>query len=506
MYTILLVDDEATMLETLVQGIHWQQYGIDSVLTAQDGLQALDTLAATHIDLLITDIKMPYMDGLSLLKAVRSTYPDTHCMILTAYEEFDYARQAIQLGVENYLLKPLVLDEIEESIERALDNIYANRQISHQLFHHNVLTRWVNRSISAMELTERANLLKLNLYLPEYCVIVFQKKQHALSLSSYCKSCIEQLSSHYDAHHFKDDMGRHILIIGGSQLNTNDITSIISAVARHSNLGHLLIAAIGNIVSGSDNVPESYQSASDLIKSADLDALPQSAFQDVTFLHSSPNFEQYKATLTQQLAALFQHTDSEEPDINKFTDFAQLLREHIQKLSLESVKLLLSHALIRLFAQDFPNHPEAQTQLNNRLRITRSITNTDDFCVDAADLLTFSNLLYRYLVNELHPLVQSAINYIHNHYYDEISIPEFCNQTKVSSPYLGYLFKRETGYFFNNYLTQHRIYCSIPLLLDTNLKINEIAAKVGFTSASYFITKFRQQMGISPIKYRANAK
>lgn len=506
MYTILLVDDEASMLDTLVQSIHWQQYGVDTVLTAQDGLQALETLSQKHIDLLITDIKMPYLDGLSLLKEVRASHPDTHCIILTAYEEFDYARQAIQLGVENYLLKPLVLEEIEESIERALDNIYANRQISQQLFHHNVLTRWVNRSISAMELTERANLLKLNLYLPEYCVIIFQKKQRTLSLSSFCNSCLEQLLNHYDAHHFKDDMGRHVLILGGNQLNTDNVTSIISAVAHRSNLGHLLIVAIGNIVAGSDNVPESYHAASDLIKSSDPDALPQSAFNDVTFLRSNPNFEQYKATLTQQLSILFQNSDGEEPDDNRFIDFANQLTEYVKKFSLDSVMLLLSHALIRLFDQEFPNHPEAQSQLNNRLRSSHFITDIDAFRDDIAELLTFSNLLYRYLVNKFHPLVQAAINYIHIHYCEDISIPEFCNQTKVSSPYFGYLFKKETGYFFNNYLTQHRIYCSIPLLLDTNLKINEIASKVGFTSASYYITKFRQQMGISPIKYRANTK
>ena len=185
------------------------------------------------------------MDGLSLLKAVRSTYPDTHCLILTAYEEFDYARQAMQLGVENYLLKPLELEEMEESIERALDNIYANRRISHRLFRNNVFTRWVNRTISTVELAERANLLKLNLYLPEYCVVVFRKKQHALSLSSYCQSCLEQLSVYYDVHHFKDDSDRHVLILGGGQLNTQQITNILSAEAHRRNLGHLLMAAVG---------------------------------------------------------------------------------------------------------------------------------------------------------------------------------------------------------------------------------------------------------------------
>lgn len=505
MYTVLLVDDETSMLDTLIQEVHWQQYGVDSVLTAQDGLQALEILSTKHVDLLITDIKMPHMDGLSLLKSVRSTYPDTHCLILTAYEEFDYARQAMQLGVENYLLKPLELEVMEESIERALDNIYANRQISNRLFRNNMFTRWVNRTISTVELTERANLLKLNLYLPEYCTVIFKKKQHSLSLTSYCQSCLEQLSVYYDVHHFKDDLNRHVLILGGGQLNVEQLTSILSTEAHHRNLGHLLIVAIGNIVAGPDNVPESYQAASDLIESTDQDAYLPTPVLDLTILRSSPNSEQDKTSLSHQLSLLFQSAD-EDQNTEKFSAFSQQLVEMTKQKSLTSVQTLLSHSLIRLFSQDFPNHPDAQSQLNNRLRMTRAIGDVDTFTADVVELLTFSNLLYRYYVNKLHPLVQSAIHYIHAHYCEPISIPEFCIQSKVSSPYLGYLFKRETGFFFNSYLTQHRIYCSIPLLLDSDLKINDIATQVGFTSASYYITRFKQQMGMSPIKYRSKAR
>lgn len=72
----------------------------------------------------------------------------------------------------------------------------------------------------------------------------------------------------------------------------------------------------------------------------------------------------------------------------------------------------------------------------------------------------------------------------------------------MSPAYLGYLFKKETGFFFNGYLTQYRIYCSIHLLFDTDLKINDIAQKVGFSYPSYFISCFKKQTGLSPIKYR----
>lgn len=505
MYTVLLVDDEASMLETLIQSIHWQQYGVDPVLTASDGLQALEVLASRPVDLLIADIKMPRMDGLSLLRTVRSTYPDTHCIILTAYEEFEYARQAIQLGVENYLLKPLDTEEMEESIERALDNIYASRRISDRLFRNNGFTRWVNRTISTSELAERANLLQLNLYLPEYCAVILNKKQSSLSLSSYCQACVKQLSVYYDVHHFKDDMNHHVFILGGAEILVDQVVSILSAEADCRNLSHLIILSVGNIVAGADNVPDSYQAARNLLENSAIDTAQSSAVLDITVLKSGFNSEQDVTALTQQLILLFQ-IQEEEPSTDKFSNLIQQLVKLSNSQSLSSVQTLLSHSLIHLFTQEFPNQPDALKQLNNRIRMTRSITDLETFIADITELLEFSNLLYRYYINKLHPLVQSAIRYIHAHYSEGISIPEFCQQTRVSSPYLGYLFKKETGYFFNSYLTQHRIYCSIPLLLDSDLKINDIAVQVGFTSASYYITRFKQLMGMSPIKYRSKTR
>ena len=504
MYTVLLVDDETAVLESLVQGIHWQQYGVNSILTASDGIQAMEVLSKHAVDLMITDIRMPHMDGMSLLKAVRTTHPNIHCIILSAYEEFEYARQAILLGAENYLLKPLDIEEMEESIERALDNIYASRKISDRLFRNNIFTRWMSRAITTSELAERANLLRLNLYLPEYCTIILRKKQTSLSLSSFCQSCVEQLQLHYDTHHFKDDNGDHIFIIGGGEISADKIVSVFSAEAGNKKLSHLIALSVGCISPSADNVPDSYQYARKLLDSAP-DNAPAAAPLGLTVLMDDQYSTQDENSLVQQLTLLFQTTE-DALTANPFGNLVKHLVDMAEANSMQTAQVLISHSLLKLFAQEFPNQPEAQEQLNNRIRMTRSVSDTESFAADLPDLLEFSRMLHRYYVNQMHPLIQSALHYIHSHYAESISIPEFCLQAKVSSPYLGYLFKKETGYFFNNYLTQHRIYCSIPLLLDTDMRISDIAANVGFTSASYYITRFKQQIGLSPIKYRAQIR
>ena len=114
MFTVLLADDESSVLETLKSRISWQELGVGTVLTAGNGEEALVLAKQQPISLVVADIRMPAMDGLTLIRHIRQFSPDTHCIVLSAYNEFEYAREAISLGVENYLLKPLEMEELEQ--------------------------------------------------------------------------------------------------------------------------------------------------------------------------------------------------------------------------------------------------------------------------------------------------------------------------------------------------------------------------------------------------------
>lgn len=495
MYTTLLIDDEAAMLDTLTNNIHWHQFGVSTILTASDGRQALDIMALNKVDLLITDIQMPNMDGLSLLSEVRTLYPDTHCILLSAYGEFEYAQKAIKLGVENYLLKPLQIEELEETIEKALNNIYASTEISKHLFHSNILSRWVNGSISSADLSERASLINVNLYLPEYCVVCVSKKKQAMSLSNYCKICAEQLSSAYETHYFQDERKRRVFIIGGGQLVLKQLLSVFTKEATKLELNHLIIISIGNIVQDINNLPESYHLACSLIDSADLSSA------DMTVLMPNKGFDQEESKLLQDLNTIF-HLQEEEARQHNFYQLAENLFKLSEKYSSDKAVTMLNHSMTRLFSQEFSNNPVAQEQLCRRMKLPCSLHDKDSFTASIIDLLEYSYLLFNYYFEQLSPIVQTAISYIHENYKEGISIKDFCVKNRMSTPYLGYLFKKETGLFFNNYLMQYRICSSIRLLLDTSQNINDIAANVGFSSPSYYILCFKKQTGLSPTKYR----
>ena len=122
MYTVLLVDDEENVVKNLTNVVDWPVYGIETVLTASDGVEAIEIIQSNHVNLVITDISMPRMDGLQLVRHIRDTYPHIRCVLLTSYSDFSYAKEAISLGVENYLLKPFKPEEMDNTIRKAISN------------------------------------------------------------------------------------------------------------------------------------------------------------------------------------------------------------------------------------------------------------------------------------------------------------------------------------------------------------------------------------------------
>lgn len=495
MYTVLLADDEQPILDTLLSVIPWQQFGVDTLLTAHDGQQAWQLICSRQVDLLITDIRMPHMDGMELLKRVSSQYPAIHSILLTAYSEFEYAREALRLGVENYLLKPFQQQEMEETIEKALDNIYASRNSSTELFRNNVLMRWVNGSIGINELSERASLLGLNIYLPSFCVVYMHKKQLSGSLSSYRALCQELLDEDYSACRFLDDNGRHIFIIGASRPDTAALSRLFARAAQDADVAELASVIIGPWVDDCAALSESYQAVCRIADSADLDG------KGFLLLTAEENASG-SAALTDELLSLFREA-SEERRKEGFLSLAERLS--LSGGGQETPKELLMEGLARLFAQEFPSHRQLSDQLRDRFRLF-SASAPEHFTAAAAELLEYGFLLYRYEFEALSPIIQYAIDYIHKNYASGLSIREFCVKYRTNPDYLGFLFKKETGIFFNNYLSQYRICRSMTLLRDSDIRISDIAAQVGFSSASYFISCFKKQVGMSPIRYRTFAQ
>lgn len=492
MYHVLLVDDEESVLNVLRTSIDWQGLGIETLLTANDGLAALEIFEHQQIDLLITDIRMPRLDGLELIRSVRRLYPDTHCILLTAYGEFDYARQAIYLGVENYLLKPVAKTEIEQTVSNALNNIYHRHQNTSGLLSENILRRWINGSITAEELSERAAVLGINLYLPQYCVICVVKRSQT-SISLFRADLIEALSAAYEVWHFWDEKGRFILILGGKSFDTGTLTAQLDDIAVSKEVsGHIAIA-VGTTVTETSLLHLSYLTASEIIERSDLSKSETVLKSDSTPRALSSDL------LAEEIRTLF-FDSNEKFRKNGYNHLALKL----YKSDISQDLSPLTHACISILATEFPEQDNLQKQIFELDWSLPEKMDKEKFIVVIDRLLHSVYAIFAGCMEKRSPIIQAALRYIHNSVMEgsSVSVKEFCAKNGMNPAYLGHLFKQETGSFFNDYLMQCRINQSVILLRNPSRKIKDIAEKIGFTSTSYYVKCFREAKGMSPAKYR----
>jgi len=125
MYKVVIIDDEPIIVEGLTRSIHWEQYGCEVVASAYSGEEGLKLLEKMRPDIVFSDIRMPGMDGLAMIAAVKSRFPDMEVSILTGFQDFEYARQAIILGVTRFLVKPSKMDELQEAVDAMVQNLKA---------------------------------------------------------------------------------------------------------------------------------------------------------------------------------------------------------------------------------------------------------------------------------------------------------------------------------------------------------------------------------------------
>ncbi len=497
MYTVLLVDDEENVLKNLLNTIDWPAYGVETVITACDGLDALSKMARQPVDLLITDISMPHLDGIGLIHQVREISPLTRCVILSSYSDFTYAQEAISLGVENYLLKPFKTEELENSVKKSLDNLFMHKHVMQTLFLDNMLYRWVSNDISTDELSDRSKHGGVNIYLRNYCVVLI-KSMRKNSLDTLLSAFLAFVKPKNDAYHFINYDGYHVFIIGGHSI-TQEFLYDALCKSMGDAYSHIdFQAAIGHVVEGCEEVSQSYQSALECLLLGRQPITPHFYIADKKISLNLNNMQ-----INRIIDYLQTSTSSEEsggssdlfhellPDWSSFT--LNKINSYVDAISSKLALQLCASGLIDTNARD---------------TIVSNTYHFEEFPSEEELLRWFSNTLYicqaliRKHTKALSPIILSAMQYISDNYSEHVSIKDFCIRHNMNASYLGLVFKKETGIYFNDYINQIRINKAIHLMKTTNHKVAEICRLVGFTNTSYFILCFKKQTGVSPAKFR----
>lgn len=535
MLRVFLVEDESIIRETLRDTVPWNQCGYSFVGEAGDGEMALPLIRKTKPDVLITDIRMPFMDGLALSRLVLQEFPKMKIIIISGFDDFEYARQAISIGVERYLLKPItknalltVLSEVRDKIEgeqaqqNYLAQFHREAQEYEQYARRNFFERVVAGQLTVSQIYDQAEKLDLDLRAQCYTIAFFSllPEQHGVT-ESYSEP-IAQLRDGLLTHFLKYpeyillrwNLTTYALLIGG---DTDKIPELIRRCTEAVRTQYETYA------------PEQDWYVAVGKPTQRLSELPK-CFREVSRLWAYRYILPLQHVLTADTVSFLTGTGADNSlnslDVGKVNP--GILTGVLQRASVEEVHGFVDE-YIRSVADALGSKPFCQyLMLSMRFTATEFLQSLqipqEEFlnrlsCLELVGQNVTTAELKRYITDILmqalelrdkatgsqyRSLLKQAVDYIDDHFaQEELSLNKVAREVNISANYLSAVFSQEMGITFTEYVTGKRMEKAKELLRTTDKRSGEIAAEVGYRDPHYFSFLFKKTQGCTPRDYRS---
>ncbi|MDO6657049.1 response regulator [Anaerobacillus sp. 1_MG-2023] len=492
---VLIVDDEPIICEGLKNTVPWDEMGAEVIGEAYDGEEALEVIEAHDVDVVLSDVKMPIMDGLELAGEVYKRYPSIRMIIISGYDEFEYAKQAMKLGIKDYLLKPVDIDELMELI------ISIRKETEH-------LKKQEWESGAKQILSSLATGQELS-YLPGSVKtaisggiqLVGSEIQHFSNVVNNCSSLEEiELKKQWMKELSKAMSERGIrnvsIVVGENSLLTccggasfSEHKSLLEQTSRK--LGFSLNLTISHEAKTADTLQRQYYLLNEAMKAqafhSDEVLEVEAVLHQVNIPFSLEPFEKDVKQL---------HSEEEYEDFS-----VRLLQTFKQnRWYLENIVRSLEDFEKKIFKEFYP---EINVNLYGKLNV--GVHNSyeqlgklfyQDLIAYGAYQETTANAGSRWLIRK-------AVSYIEENYGHDLKASEVADVINVSPNYFSQLFKRETDLHFNDYLHEIRIGEAKVLLKETPYRVFEIAQMVGYHDYKYFVHNFKKVSSMTPTQYRS---
>ncbi len=523
-YKVFLVEDEIVTREGIRDNVDWEAANFEFCGEAPDGEIALPLIEKSRPDVLITDIKMPFMDGLQLSKIVREHMPWIKIIILSGHNEFEYARSAVKLGVTEYLLKPVsskdlhqvlvnlsaTLDHEKEERERLKslqDKIEDNLVLSREKF----LLKLVMGGVSSADAIEQSQQLGLDIIARYYLVVLMRVElcEHSQPFDYHEYQRVEKIISEFAGNNLdmfvtKKDLEEMVLLIKGddpgqlvqeatflTELLKNEVESqttcniVIEIGSPQKRLGDIHHSFAEALVKSKAAQSVSVRPTNN-IETDDLLKLDHKAIENFIKFGSIQDFDEFFSSTLLPIGETALKSDLMRHYL--FVDIILTITQFISDLVGDVGKL----------ASDIH---EIESILND-------IASVDQIKAEMRKIF-FSALVIRdNQANHQRILIlQQAKAYLDMHYADpELKMNLVAQKFNISPSHFSTIFHQEIGVTFRDYIGTLRIDRARELLRTTNLKCSEVAYQCGYNDSHYFSYMFKKKTGMTPQQFRAQSQ
>ena len=542
MLKIFLAEDEVVVRETIKRMIPWEELGFELVGEAADGEMALPLLIRQQPDLLITDIKMPFMDGLTLARLAKKEIPGLKVVILSGYDDFNYAKQAIGIGVEDYLLKPITKNALIERLseirsryehEKTQKESYEKFQREMQAYEKNssrdFFEALVGGSMDMMEVYKRAEKLGLDIVAEAYNVLIFtmncdedfsgQRDEY----SSWEAESLELLENFFAGHSsamlFRSNIFSYGVLLKGQretiEENTRACVDEIRKILSRQDGRREWFLAVGQSVERLSQIQKSYHTASrafsqrylydeNILYYDEMETMEHPGGQAETEDNAYLQKVDVNA-LNPAILQKFLSNGLQEEAENFVKDYFYAIgQEPMESLVFRNYVILNVRFSVISFIKGLGCDTNEMESADTEEVLAESGKNMESAIAYAKKMISQAiEIRDQNSGNKNRSILKTAVDFIDSHYMEEdISLNTVANVANVSANHFSALFSQNMGQTFIEYLTTLRMNKAKELLRCTGMRSSEIAGEIGYKDAHYFSYLFKKTQGMTPSDYR----
>jgi two-component system, response regulator YesN len=523
MYKLAIVDDDRIIRKGLSSVIPWKEHGFDLVGVGADGEQGMEIIKEHDPHFVISDIQMPFMNGLEMTKAIKEHNPKTRVILLTGYKDFKYAHEAIKLKAYDYLLKPVETNELIEKLKQAAfelelemkkeNNInesqyYIQQQLLRRLSHNVLTNEEIVKEFSIVGMEPRETLVAALYIKMDQTDFGSQRKMETVKdrimehsrniLNLYkLKGCVVNAETEHFA-----------VFLFGSVLQVDDFTNSIPNVTLEllskvqEKLHTTITISRGRIYHELADLSCSYREA---VKAMD--------FRHMVGINQAYSIEEVETLECEEVDErltfeedFFRYITLGLPE--KVTELLENVKKEIltnKKVSLQEMVLFAVRVISLIFYEssktaknwDYTKFENVESRVVKLQTIDEIFSEIKIISIDLAEFVKSLN------VNQKHTLVDKAIDFIRENYYvSNLSLQKVAGEVHVSSAYLSNLFKVEKGFNFGDFLLETRMKKAMQLFQKSDLKTYEVAERIGYSNPQYFSSSFKKYTGYSPLEFK----
>lgn len=525
---LVVIDDIRSVVEMITQKVPWEQYGIEVVGKARDGEEGLAVIEAARPDIVLTDIRMPKMDGLTMTERILQMLPGCKIIILSGYTDFEYARKAVQLGAIDFIRKPFTMNEILEvalkakelwakeerhklSLEKLKNQVKASMPVLRQE-HLNMLVQYPASDQKALEIwnflelgipPRNLTVLAVDIDDPQHQYLEQPVQEIELMRFSLQNILEETIRMHTQGVLFRESTLRFILIIHSAEPEESMRIAEECCANIRQYTKFTVSIGVGLPASSIMGLSDSYQQAKKAL-SYHFYTGGNAVFHYKTITSRGTAYPIYSFKHEETLVFALQSGNKEivMETLDKLVEDIHALRPHPDPEQIVGLFMLWASVIYRTLAECLP--AEKCVHLEKKIQLIRTGSNLSLQGLSAvlheiAD--EGCNMIQDERQSESQKIIRTAIEHILTHLGDELTVDRCARVVNLSGGYFANLFKKETGKTFNQFVTQERIERAKKLLVQ-NVPVQEIAAVLGYEHRRYFSDVFKKHTGMTPSEFK----